>query len=250
MPAFPKTQDITKVREQATQAFGGAVEQARTPLLAALGAGDLANQAVVDAVTKVRSQLTERVESARKELPNDFGELRQKADPAELRKRLDDYGQSARKFYTYLAKHGEETFQKLQESPQAKKVREGVDTAQDKVGETVDQVSELADEVLGKVGAPFAKPEESGQAETSGDKTESPKSQGQQAQGSQAQGGQAQGGQAQGGQAQGGQAETKPAEARTSTTTKTAATKSTGVKPAAGKQASTTAKKSTVKSES
>ncbi|MFC7341557.1 hypothetical protein [Saccharopolyspora griseoalba] len=231
MPAFPKTQDITKVREQATQVFGGAVEQARTPLLAVLGAGDLANQALVDAVTKVRSQLTERVESARKDLPADFGELRQKADPAELRKRLDDYGQSARKFYTYLAEHGEETFQKLQESPQAKKVREGVDTAQGKVEETVGQVSELADEVLGKVGGPFKSEESAETSQSEASRTEEPK--------------------AEESKSEGEQAEAKPAEAKTSTATKTTAGKSTATtKPAAGKQTSTTAKKTTAKSDS
>ena len=224
MPAFPKTQDITKARAQASQAFGGAVEQARTPLLAVLGAGDLANQALVDAVTKVRSQLTERVESARKDLPNDFGELRQKADPAELRKRLDDYGQSARKFYTYLANHGEETFHKLQESPQAKRVREGVDTAQGKVEETVGQVSELADDVLGKVTGPFAKSDESKADESaSGESaTAEPK-------------------------ADQDKVETKPVEAKTTKTAaakSTTATKSTAAKPAGGTAKKTTTAKS------
>lgn len=222
MPAFPKTEDFTKAREQATQVVGGAVEQARTPLLAVLGAGDLANQALVDAVTKVRSQLTERVESARKDLPNDIGELRQKADPVELRKRLDDYGQSARNYYTYLAKHGEETFQKLQETPQAKKVREGVDTAQGKVEETVGQVSGIADDVLGKVTSPFAKSEEPA-ANSSADSAEaksegSAKGETEEVQGEEKAEAEAK-----------STAATKPATAKSGTTTKsTAATKPAG----------------------
>lgn len=234
MPAFPKTQDITKVRAQASQAFGGAVEQARTPLLAVLGAGDLANQALVDAVTKVRSQLTERVESARKDLPNDFGELRQKADPAELRKRLDDYGQSALKFYTYLANHGEETFQKLQESPQAKKVREGVDTAQGKVEETVGQVSELADDVLGKVTGPFAKSDETKAGEPKGADSKAEQSKTEQSK-------------TEDSKADGDKAEHKPAEAKTTKPApakSTTATKPTPAKPAAGPAKKTTNGKS------
>lgn len=231
MPAFPKTEDLTKAREQANQVVGGAVEQARTPLLAVLGAGDLANQALVDVVTKVRSQLTERVESARKDLPNDIGELRQKADPVELRKRLDGYGQSARKYYTYLAKHGEETFQRLQETPQAKKVREGVDTAQGKVEETVGQVGGIADDVLGKVTSPFAKSEELA-ANSSADSTESESADSATTESAEAQGEEKAEGQAKSTTA------TKPAAAKSSTTTKSPA----ATKPAGAPKKSTTSK--------
>ncbi|WP_190820488.1 hypothetical protein [Saccharopolyspora pogona] len=160
MPAFPKTEDVTKVREQAAQALGEAVEQARTPLLAALGAGDLAAHALLEAVNKVRSQLNERAEAARQELPGDLGELRDKFDPAELRKRVDAYSQTAKQLYDYLAERGEETLHRLQDQPQVKKVWDQVGTAQGKVEETVDEVRDLADDVLGKVSRPFGKTEE------------------------------------------------------------------------------------------
>ncbi|GGI92743.1 hypothetical protein GCM10011581_32420 [Saccharopolyspora subtropica] len=150
MPAFPKTEDVNKVREQAAQTFAEAVEQARTPLLAALGAGDLAAQALLDAVNKVRTQLNER------SVPADLTELRDRLDPAELRKRFDAYGQSARQFYDYLAERGEQTLHRLQEKPQVKKVWDQVGSAQGKVEETVDEVRDLADDVLGKVRRPFA----------------------------------------------------------------------------------------------
>jgi heparin binding hemagglutinin HbhA len=159
MPAFPKTEDVTKVREQATHALGEAVEQARTPLLAALGAGDLAAQALVEAVNKVRTQLNERAEAARQDLPNDLGELREKFDPAELRKRVDAYSQTAKQLYDYLAERGEETLHRLQDQPRVKKVWDQVGTAQDRVEETVDEVRDLADDVLGKVSRPFGKTE-------------------------------------------------------------------------------------------
>ncbi|MEV0049741.1 hypothetical protein AB0H34_04495 [Saccharopolyspora shandongensis] len=160
MPAFPKTDDVNKVREQAAHALGEAVEQARTPLLAALGAGDLAAQALVEAVNKVRTQLNERAEAARQELPGDFGELRDKFDPAELRKRVDAYSQTAKNLYDYLAERGEETLHRLQDQPQVKKVWDQVGTAQGKVEDTVDEVRDLADDVLGKVSRPFGKAEE------------------------------------------------------------------------------------------
>ncbi|MEV0086539.1 hypothetical protein [Saccharopolyspora sp. NPDC050642] len=160
MPAFPKTDDVNKVREQAAHALGEAVEQARTPLLAALGAGDLAAQALVEAVNKVRTQLNERAEAARQDLPGDFGELRDKFDPAELRKRVDAYSQTAKNLYDYLAERGEETLHRLQDQPQVKKVWDQVGTAQGKVEDTVDEVRDLADDVLGKVSRPFGKTEE------------------------------------------------------------------------------------------
>ncbi|MCI2421155.1 hypothetical protein MOQ72_27295 [Saccharopolyspora sp. K220] len=155
MPAFPKTEDVNKVREQAAHALGEAAEQARTPLLAALGAGDVAAHAVVEAVNKIRTQLGERAESARHDLPADFNELRDKFDPAELRKRVDAYSQSAKQLYDYLAERGEETLHRLQDQPQVKKVWDQMGTAQGKVEETVDEVRDLADDVLGKVSRPF-----------------------------------------------------------------------------------------------
>ncbi|MER6991785.1 hypothetical protein ABT337_25965 [Saccharopolyspora hirsuta] len=166
MPGFPKTEEVTKVREQAEKAFGDAVEQARTPLLAALGAGDLAAQALLEAVNKVRTQLNERAEAARQELPNDLDELRGKLDPAELRKRVDAYTQTAKQLYDYLAERGEEALHRLQDQPQVKKVWSQVGTAQDKVEETVDEVRDLADDVLGKVSRPFNKTEETSAEET------------------------------------------------------------------------------------
>ncbi|MER7080283.1 heparin binding hemagglutinin HbhA [Saccharopolyspora kobensis] len=166
MPGFPKTEDVNKVREQAEKAFGDAVEQARTPLLAALGAGDLAAQALLEAVNKVRTQLNERAEAARQELPSDLEELRGKLDPAELRKRVDAYSQTAKQLYDFLAERGEETLHRLQDQPQVKKVWSQVGTAQDKVEDTVDEVRDLADDVLGKVSRPFTKTEETPAEET------------------------------------------------------------------------------------
>jgi heparin binding hemagglutinin HbhA len=152
MPTFPKTDDVNK-------AFKDGVDQARTPLLAALGAGDLAAQAVLDAVNKFRTQVNERTESAKAELPKDFSEFKAKLDPSEVRKQLETYGETAKKIYDQLSEHGEETFKKLQDSSQVKKVREQVGTAQGRVEDTVGDVRGLADDVLGRVTRTFAKDE-------------------------------------------------------------------------------------------
>ena len=106
----PTIEDVRKAGEQARVAVTNAFEQVRTPLLAAIGAGDLATQAVVDAVNKTREQLTERAEAARSavdELPTDVTSLREKLDPAELRKLVEEYADAAVKLYQHLAEQGE-----------------------------------------------------------------------------------------------------------------------------------------------
>ena len=157
MPNVP-TIDVKKAGEQAKAVVTTAFEQARTPLLAAIGAGDVATQAVIEAVTKARAQLTERAEQARSaatDLPGDVAGLRERLDPAELRKLVDQYADSALKLYQYLSEHGEETIAKLRNQPQVKRAVEQFDqaasAAQHRAESAVEDARELADEVLGRV---------------------------------------------------------------------------------------------------
>ncbi|MFC4001770.1 hypothetical protein ACFS2C_01570 [Prauserella oleivorans] len=136
----------------------GAIEQIKTPLLAALGAGNLAGQAVADVLTKARERVTESSEVARKnieELPSDFESLRGRLDPAELRKLLDEYTDAALKLYHRLAEAGEETWEKLVAQPQVKRnleqLEETLHTAQGRVDEVASDVRERIDEVVAKV---------------------------------------------------------------------------------------------------
>lgn len=154
MPTLPTPDDMNKAREQAAQAIGGAVEQARTPLMVALGAGDLATQAMRDALDKVRARIAERAESAKtgvNELPNDLGELREKLDPAELRKRIDGYTKSAQHLYSSLADRGENTFDRLRSQPQVQRAWSQMETAQDRVNSAMGEMRDLADDMLGRV---------------------------------------------------------------------------------------------------
>jgi heparin binding hemagglutinin HbhA len=151
MVALPKTEDVRKAGEQAVEAL-------RTPLLAALGAGDLATQAVRDAVQKTRTRVNEGADAAKgavDELPRDLAGVREKLDPAELRKLVDEYTDAAQKLYQKLADQGEDALTKMRAQPQVRKaldqLEEAIATLQERVGDVAGDARELADEVLGKV---------------------------------------------------------------------------------------------------
>ncbi|MGH3881599.1 MAG: hypothetical protein ACRDSK_31640 [Actinophytocola sp.] len=151
MVALPKTEDVRKAGEQAVEAL-------RTPLLAALGAGDLATQAVRDAVNKTRTRVNEGTDAAKgavDELPRDLAGVRERLDPAELRKLVDEYTDAAQKLYQKLADQGEDALTKLRAQPQVGKaldqLEEAIATLQHRVGDVAGDARELAEEVLAKV---------------------------------------------------------------------------------------------------
>jgi heparin binding hemagglutinin HbhA len=151
MVALPKTEDVRKAGEQAVEAL-------RTPLLAALGAGDLATQAVRDAVNKTRTRVNEGADAAKgavDELPRDLAGVRERLDPAELRKLVDEYTDAAQKLYQKLADQGEDALTKLRAQPQVGKaldqLEEAIATLQHRVGDVAGDARELAEEVLAKV---------------------------------------------------------------------------------------------------
>lgn len=135
-----------------------AIEGVRTPLLAALGAGNLATQAVVDAVNKAKERMNEGSEAARKnfdEIPHDFESLRERLDPAELRKAVDEYTDAAWKLYNKLASSGEQAWDSVSSQPQIKRaldqLEEALESAQGRFeGVSVD-ARERFDEMLGMV---------------------------------------------------------------------------------------------------
>jgi heparin binding hemagglutinin HbhA len=147
----PKTD---RTRTQVNSALG----QVRTSMLAALGAGNLASQAVADAVNKTRERVTEGSEAARRnieELPSDVESLRGRLDPAELRKAVDEYTDAALKLYNKLAESGEEAWDKLAAQPQVKRaleqLEEAVAAAQDRAGGVATDTRGRVDEVLGLI---------------------------------------------------------------------------------------------------
>lgn len=133
----------TASSDDVRKAVNTALEQVKTSLLAALGAGNLASQAVVDAVGKARERVTEGGEAARKnieELPSEVEGLREKLEPSELRKVLDDYTDAALKLYHKLAESGEETLEKLRAQPQLQKSIEQLENVTGDARERVDDV--------------------------------------------------------------------------------------------------------------
>ncbi|MFC5285889.1 hypothetical protein ACFPM7_02405 [Actinokineospora guangxiensis] len=136
-----------EVREQAIAAVNTAIEQIRTPLLAALGAGDLAAKAVADAVQRAKER-AENTREAVNDLPN-------RVDPNELRKLVDEYTDAAVKLYQKLADQGEDTLDKLKAQPQVKKaieqLEEAIATASERAGDVAGDARVLAEDVLTRV---------------------------------------------------------------------------------------------------
>jgi heparin binding hemagglutinin HbhA len=156
--SLPTTEDVRKAREQAVAVLNTAAESVRTPLLAALGAGDLATKAVIDAVNKARTKVGEGTTSAKETvdtLPRDLAGLRDRVDPAELRKLVDEYTEAAQKLYQKLADQGEDALTKLKADPRVGKaidqVEEAIATLQERVGDVAGDARELTEEVLAKV---------------------------------------------------------------------------------------------------
>jgi heparin binding hemagglutinin HbhA len=139
--------DVRKAAEQGAHT-------ARQALLAALGAGDLAAKAVVEALGKAK----ERADEARSQavdIPNELKDLREKLQPAELKKLVDAYTASAVNLYTYLADQGEQTLEQIKAQPQVKQaveqVEQAVEAAQKRAESAAADAKVLADDVLGKV---------------------------------------------------------------------------------------------------
>lgn len=167
--SLPTSADVRKAREQAAKAVNTRFDLVRTPLLAWLGAGDLAVNKVNDAVVKARASATERGEAARlraDKLQNQLGELpsdlrdrfdaeRGKLTGDELRKRVDEVTARARKTYTDLAGRGEETLERLRREPRVARFITVVEDASvrfdKRVERVVDDVHDAGEEVLGRV---------------------------------------------------------------------------------------------------
>lgn len=152
------TSRTTNRTDEVRKAVSSATEQLRTPLLAALGAGNLASQAVADVVSRAKERVSETGEAARKnieELPTEVTSLRERLDPAELRKVVDDYTEAALKLYNKLAETGEQAWDRFLAEPRVKdvlkQVEEVLHTAQDRVGEVSAEAKEKVEEVLGTV---------------------------------------------------------------------------------------------------
>jgi heparin binding hemagglutinin HbhA len=132
------------------------IEDLKTPLLAAVGAADLALATVNEIVTTLRERAEfagDRMDDRRaaltrlqEELPKRTEELRGRLSTEELRKAADDFLVDATETYNSLVARGEAALERLKGQPEFK-------DAADRVEGYVDQAVELTQEALGNVSA-------------------------------------------------------------------------------------------------
>src|SRR6478672_6793314 len=134
------------------------VDDLKAPLLAAVGAADLALERVNEIVATLRDRAGEartdaeaRVEESRarltklqEDLPTQFGELRERLTSDELRKVAESYAEAAQTRYNNLVERGEAALERLRSTNALEEGRERVERYSD-------QAVELTQEALGNV---------------------------------------------------------------------------------------------------
>src|ERR1700761_2938640 len=134
------------------------VDDLKAPLLAAVGAADLALERVNEIVATLRERAGEartdtqaRVEESRarltklqEDLPSQFGELRERLTSDELRKVAESYADAAQSRYNNLVERGEAALERLRNTNALEEGRERVERYSD-------QAVELTQEALGNV---------------------------------------------------------------------------------------------------
>jgi heparin binding hemagglutinin HbhA len=132
----------------------------KAPLLAAVGAADLALERVNEIVAALRERAGEartdagsrvggtraRVKGLQEDLPSQFGELRGRLSSEELRKFAETYADSAQTTYNKLIERGEAALERLRSQP-------GLTDAASRVEGYTDQAVELTQGALGNVAA-------------------------------------------------------------------------------------------------
>ena len=142
MAKTASTSRSTKAKSKPT-----AINQAKTPLLVAIGVGDFALNTVIGAVTDARTRAEERAENTRERInaiPEDFEELRNRLAPEELRRVAEAYVQAAAEIYVSLAERGEVALERVRKTPQ-------VDDIVSRAEDAREDAKDLTGEVLGTV---------------------------------------------------------------------------------------------------
>jgi heparin binding hemagglutinin HbhA len=141
-----------------TMAENPNIEDLRAPLLAALGAADLALATVNDLISSMRERAEEtrtdtrsRVEEGRarltklqEDLPEQLRELRERFTAEELRKAAEGYLEAATSRYNELVERGEAALERLRS-------QQGFEDVSARAEGYVDQAVELTQEALGTV---------------------------------------------------------------------------------------------------
>jgi heparin binding hemagglutinin HbhA len=134
------------------------IEDLKAPLLAAVGAADLALATVNEIVATLRERAEgartdaeARVEEVRanltklqEELPSQATELRERLNSDELRKAAEGYAEAATATYNKLVERGEEALARIRSTP-------AIEEAASRVESVTDQAVELTQDALGTV---------------------------------------------------------------------------------------------------
>lgn len=134
------------------------IEDLKAPLLAAVGAADLALATVNEIVATLRERAEgartdaeARVEEVRanltklqEELPTQVTEVRERLNSDELRKAAEGYAEAATATYNKLVERGEEALARLRSQP-------AIEEAASRVESVTDQAVELTQDALGTV---------------------------------------------------------------------------------------------------
>jgi heparin binding hemagglutinin HbhA len=130
----------------------------KTPLLAAVGAADLALERVNEIVAALRDRADDartdaetrvgetraRVTRLQEDLPTQFDDLRERLNSDELRKFAETYAEAAQTSYNRLVERGEAALERLRSQP-------ALEDAAGRVERYSDQAVELTQEALGNV---------------------------------------------------------------------------------------------------
>jgi heparin binding hemagglutinin HbhA len=175
---MPITTEVRKARVAVVDQSRAVLEDARKPLYAVVGAGDLAvsrttaqlrelpadTQSAVDNRVK---QVRTRIEYLRADMQNRITDLRGRATdlqdkatdvagktfkPSELKTRVDSYLDKARELYEDLALRGEKVVTKVADRPGVKEAVARVETRFDRAGDAVERAAKTADVAAGHLG--------------------------------------------------------------------------------------------------
>jgi heparin binding hemagglutinin HbhA len=148
----------TDMAKKTTAKHQPTADDLKAPLLAAVGAADLALERVNEIVATLRERAGEartdaetRVEETRarvtklqEELPTQFGDLRERLTSDEVRKFAESYAEAAQSSYNKLVERGEAALERLRSQP-------ALEDAAGRVERYSDQAVELTQEALGNV---------------------------------------------------------------------------------------------------
>ena len=134
------------------------IDDLKAPLLAAVGAADLALERVNEIVATLRERAGEartdaearaeasraRINKPQEELPAQVGDIREKLTSDELRKFAEGYAEAATSTYNKLIERGEAALERLRSQP-------ALEEAASRVEGYTDQAVELTQDALGTV---------------------------------------------------------------------------------------------------